>query len=190
MRELAVDTPDFAFKARLEQGKDGEHTFAQLSIRIGDVIFGDPDAWSLSGTIARLSQDFLERLQSQAAATPALRTFLAGLPAQALFDALEDRLYRTGGWAYEAEHPLGAIRADAFIALPDGTPIFDGDAAYLVLAPEGASRLVWRDLASKELHERMIDGAAYLRQLALFLVEFRMAADAIKRSADDPSRTG
>mgnify|MGYP000949359313 CR=1 FL=1 len=56
MRDLTVDTADFAFKARLEQGKDGEHTFAQLSIRIGDVIFGDPDAWSLSGTIARLSR--------------------------------------------------------------------------------------------------------------------------------------
>ena len=113
MRELAVDTPDFAFKARLEQGKDGEHTFAQLSIRIGDVIFGDPDAWSLSGTIARLSQDLLARLQSQVTATPALRTFLAGLPAQALLDALEVRLYRTGGWAYEAEQPLGDVRAEA-----------------------------------------------------------------------------
>ena len=57
-------------------------------------------------------------------------------------------------------------------------------------AEGGAAGLLVAHQRQLVLHERMIDGSAYLRQLALFLVEFRMAADAIKRSADDPSRTG
>jgi hypothetical protein len=170
--DICLEIPQLAITAKLDRRPSDEHAFAQLSVRIGAVMFCNPDAWSVAGLVQRIARSLLEALQRQRGVSNKLTSFLKSLPAQALFEAIEDRAFGSGEWRYESEQPLGNTDIHVFFALPWGAEIFDGEAAYLILGEREPARLVCRDCESRAIRESTIDGKLYVRQWQSFLEAF------------------
>lgn len=165
MLELTVEDAGIRIDARIDRRPSEERAFVQLTLRIGDAAFGDPDAWALGETVARAVGDLIGDLGEQAdGIAPPSGDFLRRIEPASLHAALHDWGWGSGEWRYEEDCPLGDLRPDCLLALPEGTEIFDGDSAFLVLNPGGAARLVWRERGSSAIRERAIDGDLYLRQ--------------------------
>lgn len=165
MLDLLAEHPQIHLTGKIDRRPSSPHTFVQLSLRVHDVTFGDPDAWSLDGLVVGAVSRLTERLRAQRGeVSGAMRDFLRALSAEAVFEALHEWAWDTGDWPHEARCPSGGVEVNRFQALPLATEIFAGEHAYLVLEPEGLSRFVWRDPASKAVQERAIDGELYIHQ--------------------------
>jgi hypothetical protein len=111
--ELTVEDAGIRIDARIDRRPSEERAFVQLTLRIGDAAFGDPDAWALGETVARAVGDLIGDLGEQAdGIAPPSGDFLRRIEPASLHAALHDWGWGSGEWRYEEDCPLGDLRPD------------------------------------------------------------------------------
>jgi hypothetical protein len=144
---------DHSYDFQLHWSTDtfGADRFCQVRLATAHGDLGDPEAWSVTGLVQRAIDDLTARLTRQ----PAIR--VGDESALSLFTTRHR-------WHHDRARasPMRPGRDPAgFLALPEGTELFDGEIAYLARTSPRA-RLIWRDYATTRIQEIAVDFDAYI----------------------------
>lgn len=116
----------------------------QLDIRVGPVAMGTQGTPTMAGLLGGSIADLLRWLRGQAELVEFNETALLARSDKALLDLLETACWTTGEWPDDLVFDGKRPSPYAYAALPEATPLFDPDLAFIVLERGGNAKLLHR----------------------------------------------